>query len=143
MHSLSPPVDDDGVSFTSVLDGSAVRLTPESAVEIQGLIGADIQMVLDVCATLPADPETLRVAVERTAAWAARARDRHRHLESRPEAQALFGIVQGARTRSCAKKAPAGRSSWTSTATASVASRWASPARPCWPRWLPPFPSCR
>ena len=95
VHSLSPAVDDDGVSFTSVYDGSAVRLTPESAVEIQGLIGADIQMVLDVCATLPADPETLRVAVERTAAWAARARDRHRHLESRPEAQALFGIVQG------------------------------------------------
>ena len=46
-------MDDDGVTFTSVYDGSPVRLTPESAVEAQGLLGADIQMVLDVCASLP------------------------------------------------------------------------------------------
>jgi queuine tRNA-ribosyltransferase len=95
VHSLSPEVDDDGVSFTSVYDGSAARLTPESAVEVQGLIGADIQMVLDVCATLPAEPDVLRLAVERTAAWAARARDHHRRIEARPEGQALFGIIQG------------------------------------------------
>ncbi len=95
VHSLSPDVDDDGVTFTSVYDGSSARLTPESTVEIQGLIGADIQMVLDVCATLPAEPDVLRLAVERTAAWAARARRHHRHLQSRPEGQALFGIIQG------------------------------------------------
>ncbi len=95
VHSLSPDVDDDGVSFTSVYDGSSARLTPESAVEIQGLIGADIQMVLDVCATLPAEPDVLRLAVDRTAAWAARAREHHRRLQSRPEGQALFGIIQG------------------------------------------------
>ena len=95
VHSLGPSVDDDGVTFASVYDGDRVRLTPESVVEAQGLIGADIQMVLDVCATLPASPEVLRVAVERTAAWAARARRHHERLEARPEAQALFGIVQG------------------------------------------------
>jgi queuine tRNA-ribosyltransferase len=95
VHSLQPVVDDDGVSFSSVYDRSTVRLTPESAVEVQGLLGADIQMVLDVCATLPAPPEVLRTAVDRTAAWAERARRHHRSLESRPEAQALFGIVQG------------------------------------------------
>ncbi|MDA8342489.1 MAG: tRNA guanosine(34) transglycosylase Tgt [Actinomycetota bacterium] len=95
VHSLSPAVDDDGVTFTSVYDGSAVRLTPERAVEVQGRIGADIQMVLDVCASLPAPPEALRTAVERTAAWAARARDHHRRIETRPPHQALFGIVQG------------------------------------------------
>jgi len=95
VHSLSPKVDDDGVAFASVYDGTVVRLTPESAVEAQGLLGADIQMVLDVCATLPARPEVLRVAVERTAAWAARARAHHDRLEARPEHQALFGIVQG------------------------------------------------
>ena len=95
VHSLSPDVDDDGVSFTSVYDGSSARLTPESAVEIQGLIGADIQMVLDVCATLPAEADVLRLAVDRTAAWAARAREHHRRLQSRPEGQALFGIIQG------------------------------------------------
>ncbi len=95
VHSLSPEVDDDGVTFTSVYDGSSVRLTPESAVEVQGLIGADIQMVLDVCATLPAEPDVLRLAVDRTAAWAARARRHHRQLVARPAHQALFGIVQG------------------------------------------------
>ena len=78
VHSLRPTVDDDGVTFASVYDGSPLRLTPESAVEAQGLIGADIQMVLDVCATLPATAEVLRVAVDRTAAWAARARRHHR-----------------------------------------------------------------
>lgn len=95
VHSLAPAVDDDGATFTSVYDGSTVRLTPERAVEAQGLIGADIQMVLDVCSTLPATPDALRVALERTAAWAARAQAHHRRLDARPEGQALFGIVQG------------------------------------------------
>ncbi len=95
VHSLRPAVDDDGVTFASIYDGTRLRLTPESAVEAQGLLGADIQMVLDVCATLPADPGVLRVAVDRTAAWAGRARRHHRQLEARPEGQALFGIVQG------------------------------------------------
>jgi queuine tRNA-ribosyltransferase len=95
VHSLRPRVDDDGVTFASVYDGATVRLTPETAVEAQGLIGADIQMVLDVCATLPAEPDVLRTAVTRTAAWAARARRHHAGLEARPEHQALFGIVQG------------------------------------------------
>ncbi len=95
VHSLRPKVDDDGVTFASVYDGAATRLTPETAVEVQGLLGADIQMVLDVCATLPATPEVLRVAVDRTAEWAARARAHHDRVEARPEGQALFGIVQG------------------------------------------------
>ncbi|HEY7916298.1 MAG TPA: tRNA guanosine(34) transglycosylase Tgt [Acidimicrobiales bacterium] len=95
VHSLRPAVDDDGVTFASVYDGARVRLTPESAVEAQGLIGADIQMVLDVCTTLPASDQALRIAVDRTADWAGRARRRHGELESRPEGQALFGIVQG------------------------------------------------
>ncbi len=95
VHSLGPVVDDDGVTFASVYDGSSVRLTPESAVEVQGLLGADFQMVLDVCATLPAEEAVLREAVERTAAWAQRARLHHRRVTARPEGQAIFGIVQG------------------------------------------------
>ena len=90
VFSLSPKVDDDGVTFKSTYDGSSHRLTPERAVEVQGLIGADIQMVLDVCAPLPSPSRELRVAVDRTAAWAARAKQ-----APKPEHQALFGIVQG------------------------------------------------
>lgn len=90
VFSLDPKVDDDGVTFQSTYDGSSHRFTPESAVATQELLGADIQMVLDVCARLPSPPEVIRLAVERTAAWAARARVVHR----RPD-QSLFGIVQG------------------------------------------------
>lgn len=90
VFSLGPQVDDDGVTFRSVYDGSTHRFTPESAVHTQELLGADIQMILDVCPPLPSPPETVRLAVERTAAWAARARHAHRR-----EGQSLFGIVQG------------------------------------------------
>ncbi len=90
VFSLEPSVDDDGVTFRSTYDGSSHRFTPESAVATQQLLGADIQMVLDVCPPLPSAPEVVRLAVERTAAWAARARGAH----TRPD-QALFGIVQG------------------------------------------------
>jgi queuine tRNA-ribosyltransferase len=88
--SLDPKVDDDGVTFKSTYDGSSHRLTPEIAVTIQELLGADIQMVLDVCPPLPSPADAIRVAVERTAAWATRARAAHRRGN-----QALFGIVQG------------------------------------------------
>ncbi|HUR78727.1 MAG TPA: tRNA guanosine(34) transglycosylase Tgt [Acidimicrobiales bacterium] len=90
VFSLRPTVDDEGVTFRSTYDGSTHRLTPESAVETQAILGADIQMVLDVCPPLPSPPEVVRTAVERTAVWAERARGAAR----RPE-QALFGIVQG------------------------------------------------
>ena len=90
VFSLSPEVDDDGVTFRSTYDGSRHRLTPERAVAVQEDIGADIQMVLDVCPPLPSPPEVIRLAVERTAVWAERARRAHRR-----EGQSLFGIVQG------------------------------------------------
>ena len=90
VFSLEPKVDDDGVTFKSTYDGSAHRFTPEIAVHTQELLGADIQMVLDVCAPLPSSPEVIREALERTSAWAARAKAAHQRSD-----QALFGIVQG------------------------------------------------
>jgi queuine tRNA-ribosyltransferase len=90
VFSLDPKIDDDGVTFRSVYDGSTHRLTPESAVATQELLGADIQMVLDVCPPLPSPPEVIELAVKRTAAWAERAR-----AVQRRDGQSLFGIVQG------------------------------------------------
>ncbi len=90
VFSLDPKVDDDGVTFASTYDGSTHRFTPEIAVDVQQRLGADIQMVLDVCPPLPSPPDVIRLAVERTTAWAKRARAAH----TRPD-QALFGIVQG------------------------------------------------
>lgn len=90
VFSLNPDVDDDGVTFRSTYDGSLHRFTPESAVEVQQLIGADIQMVLDVCPPLPSSNEVIRTAIDRTAQWASRARTTHTRTD-----QSLFGIVQG------------------------------------------------
>jgi queuine tRNA-ribosyltransferase len=90
VFSLNPDVDDDGVTFRSTYDGSRHRLTAELAVAAQEQIGADIQMALDICPALPAEPAVARLAVDRTLAWAARARRAHRR-----EGQAIFGIVQG------------------------------------------------
>jgi queuine tRNA-ribosyltransferase len=90
VFSLEPKVDDDGVTFRSTYDGSIHRFTPETAVAVQEAIGADIQMVLDVCPPLPSAPDVIRLAVDRTSAWAVRARAAHRRAD-----QSLFGIVQG------------------------------------------------
>ena len=95
IFSLQPQIDDDGATFTSVYDGSEHRLTPEKAVDAQALIGADIQMVLDVCAPGLASHEVLRCAVERTALWAQRARHAFLTHPSAPQRQSQFGIVQG------------------------------------------------
>jgi queuine tRNA-ribosyltransferase len=91
--SLAAKVDDEGVTFRSSYDGSTHRLTPEDAVQVQSLLGADIQMALDVCPPLPSSDQVLRQAVDRTVAWGLRARQAHRRRGR--EGQALFGIVQG------------------------------------------------
>jgi queuine tRNA-ribosyltransferase len=90
VFSLNPSVDDDGVTFRSTYDGSSHRYTPEGAVATQQLLGADIQMVLDVCPPLPSEPSVVRLALERTSAWAKRA-----HVAHVRDDQSLFGIVQG------------------------------------------------
>jgi queuine tRNA-ribosyltransferase len=91
VFSLNPKLRDEGVVFRSTYDGDQHLFTPESAVEVQEALGADIQMVLDVCAPLPSERRVLVDAMERTAQWAARARAVHRRTGD----QALFGIVQG------------------------------------------------
>jgi len=90
VFSLRPEVDDDGVTFRSIYDGTPTRLTPEGVVELQGTLGSDLAMVLDECPPLPSPPEVVRAAVERTVAWAGRSR-----RAPRREGQALLGIVQG------------------------------------------------
>lgn len=88
-------VDDDGVSFKSIVDGSAQRLTPESALEVQRDLGPDIAMILDECAAGDAPREVMVRAHERTLLWAKRARDLHARWGDAARGQAVFGIVQG------------------------------------------------
>jgi queuine tRNA-ribosyltransferase len=78
------------VRFRSHLDGAPLFLSPEGSVRIQRHLGADIMMVLDECPRLPASPEAVAAAVDRTRRWAERCL-----VERREEDGALFGIVQG------------------------------------------------
>jgi queuine tRNA-ribosyltransferase len=91
-------ISDDGVAFQSHLDGASYLLSPERAIEIQCLLGADIQMQLDECIALPAEHNEVRRAMELSLAWAERSkRAFERQLETggARSGQALFGIVQG------------------------------------------------
>jgi len=96
---------ENGVAFTSHLDGSAHLLTPEIAVDIQARLGSDISMAFDECLPYPVDHDVAREAVDRTVRWAARGRQRFQEVYSHTGAegsvqptnrgQAQFGIVQG------------------------------------------------
>ena len=89
-------IDDDGATFTSHLDGNRWRFTPETAIDLQTQLGADVIMALDECTAKDASlPEALRAA-ERTHRWARRSKNRW--LDTRAASrsgQALFAIVQG------------------------------------------------
>ncbi|MCX6786467.1 MAG: tRNA guanosine(34) transglycosylase Tgt [Candidatus Kaiserbacteria bacterium] len=96
-HGQLAIIDDEGVSFTSHLDGSLHRFTPERSVEIQHALGADIFFAFDEC-TSPTEPyEYQREAMERTHRWAERSLKTHRQNINANKKQALFGIVQGGR----------------------------------------------
>jgi queuine tRNA-ribosyltransferase len=82
---------EDGFAFRSHIDGALLKLSPEEAVRVQGAIGADIQMQLDICPPGESPRKDVEEAVARTTRWARRAL-----ATPRPEGQALFGIVQGA-----------------------------------------------
>ncbi len=79
-----------GIRFRSHVDGSAVILTPEAAVQIQQKLGSDVMMALDECTPYPADYDRALSSLELTTRWAERC------LAARTcDRQALFGIVQG------------------------------------------------
>jgi queuine tRNA-ribosyltransferase len=85
-------IEERGVTFRSHLDGTMHDLTPERAIEIQLLLGADIVMQLDECVKLPATPDEIERGVRLSLAWAERSK---RAFEAAPSGRALFGIVQG------------------------------------------------
>ena len=100
-------VDENGVTFTSPLDGARRLLTPERAVQIQEALGSDIAMVLDECippdATGDGATARVRAATERTLRWAERAR-----FAQKRDDQWLFGIVQGGTSPALRKQSARG-----------------------------------
>lgn len=93
-------ITEEGVRFHSHLDGARHLFTPESVMDIEHALGADVIMMFDECTPYPATPQYARESMERTQRWAVRCVTRHDELQTqqvdagRPP-QALFGIVQG------------------------------------------------
>jgi len=116
-------VSEEGVTFRSHLDGSSHFFSPESAMEAQIGLGADIIMAFDECTEYPADRERARASMEMTARWAARSKKYFEEHKNRvpwaastqhsalgiqttrvPATQSLFGIVQGGMDRALRKE---------------------------------------
>ena len=101
-------VDDDGVTFTSHLDGSRHRFTAEISMQVQHAIGADIIFAFDECTTLMNSRDYQLVAMARTLEWARRCVAEHRRLTDlhadRPY-QALLGVIQGAQYEDLRRRA--------------------------------------
>ena len=88
-------MDEHGVTFQSHIDGSRHELTPERSIEIQGLLGSDIQMQLDECVRLPAEPKEVERGMRLSLRWADRSRRQFEAMGGPQKGQGLYGIVQG------------------------------------------------
>ncbi len=88
-------IDEEGVSFKSIVDGSQIRFTAERVMQIQCRLGADIVMAFDQCPADPTDRQAVARATERTHRWLDRCVRWHRDHDGEDRGQALFGIIQG------------------------------------------------
>jgi queuine tRNA-ribosyltransferase len=86
-------ITEEGVTFQSHIDGATITLTPERAIEVQCLLGADIQMVLDECTPFPATRDEAKASLDLSMRWAERSKAAFEEMSA--PGQALFGIVQG------------------------------------------------
>jgi queuine tRNA-ribosyltransferase len=84
-------ITEEGVAFSSHIDGSKHMFTPEKSMEVQNALGSDIIMAFDECAPYPADREYVIPSMERTTRWLERCKAAHTNTEN----QSLFGIMQG------------------------------------------------
>jgi tRNA-guanine transglycosylase len=90
-------VDEDGVTFTSHIDGSMHRFTAERSIEIQHAIGADIIVAFDECTSPTAEYTYQKEAMERTHRWAKRSLLHHMRNHEALGKQGIYGVVQGGR----------------------------------------------
>ncbi|OAI45221.1 tRNA-guanine(34) transglycosylase [Rhizomicrobium sp. SCGC AG-212-E05] len=89
-------ITEEGVRFQSHIDGHAEFLSPERAMEIQRLLGSDIQMVLDECPAFPAEKPVIEKSLALSMRWAQRSKDAFGlQTEEERAGRACFGIVQG------------------------------------------------
>lgn len=84
-------INEQGVTFNSIIDGSKKVLTPEKSIEVQNILGSDVIMAFDECVKYDAKYEYIKESYKRTTRWLERCINAHKNHEN----QALFGIVQG------------------------------------------------
>jgi len=83
-------ITEEGVRFSSPVNGEKIMLTPERSMEVQRSLGADVVMIFDECTPYPADHDVAKKSMELSLRWAQRSKDAHGDNPS-----ALFGIIQG------------------------------------------------
>src|SRR5690606_23860236 len=96
-HGKLAIIDEEGVTFTSHIDGSLHRFTAERSIEIQHQLGADIIVAFDECTSATASYEYQKEAMERTHRWARRSILAHKQNVEAARKQGLYGVVQGGR----------------------------------------------
>lgn len=96
-HGRLAIIDEEGVSFTSHVDGSFHRFTPERSIEIQHKLGADMIFAFDECTSPTAPYAYQKQALDRTHRWAKRSLDAHRTNIDARTSQGIFGVIQGGR----------------------------------------------
>ena len=124
-------VDDDGVTFQSIVDGSAVRFTPERVVEIQAALGADVQMAFDHCAPDPLDRAVVAAAADRTHRWLERGVKRHEELGGVERGKRSSASSKAAPSKICARPRSTRSAHTTSSATPSEVSASVKSGTPC------------
>ena len=83
-------ITEEGVKFSSPVNGEKIMLTPERSMEVQRKLGSDIVMIFDECTPYPATHKEAKDSMELSLRWAQRSKDAHEG-----NSNALFGIVQG------------------------------------------------
>jgi queuine tRNA-ribosyltransferase len=90
-------IDEEGVTFTSHIDGSMHRFTAERSIDVQHNIGADIIVAFDECTSPSADKDYQKEAMERTHRWAKRSIMAHKQNYQALKRQGIYGVIQGGR----------------------------------------------
>ena len=127
-------LDENGVTFQSHIDGSKHVLTPERSMEIQALLGSDIQMQFDECVRLPCGDAEAERAMRLSLRWA----ERSRKAFAGAPGQAAFGIVQGGAVKPLRIESALALADMDFHGSRLAASRSANRRRSCsrcWRRW--------
>jgi queuine tRNA-ribosyltransferase len=88
-------ITEEGVLFSSPVNGDKIMLTPEKSMQVQRDLGSDIVMIFDECTPYPATEKEAKDSMQLSQRWAKRSRAEHNNVDEGKNPSALFGIIQG------------------------------------------------